>query len=98
MLAEHRSRIGEPFWDGADLVMEVVSTDRRLDYEQKRGEYAKAGIAEYWIVDSKDKKITVLRLQDGQYAVHGEFMAGEQATSVLLPGFIVDVNAAFAER
>lgn len=40
--------------DGADFVVEVVSgdeEDRRRDLVEKRAVYAKAGIAEYWIVD-----------------------------------------------
>jgi Uma2 family endonuclease len=98
MLAEHFARIGEQFWQGADLVMEVVSSDRQLDYETKRIEYAKAGIPEYWIVDPQEKKITVLRLDGEHYAVHGEFGEGTIATSVLLSGFNIEVNAAFAKR
>ena len=48
MLAEHASRIGNDCWDGADLVMEVVSEkNRRHDLVTKRDEYAQAGIPEY---------------------------------------------------
>jgi Uma2 family endonuclease len=97
MRTEHRSRIGEQFWEGADLVMEVVSDNRQLDYETKRTEYAKAGIPEYWIVDPLEKKITVLRMDGGQYAVHGEFREGEQATSLLLRGLTVNVERAFVQ-
>jgi hypothetical protein len=42
--------------DGADLVMEVASEgeeNRKRDLQTKREEYARAGIAEYWIVDHK---------------------------------------------
>ncbi|MFL5241890.1 MAG: Uma2 family endonuclease [Gemmataceae bacterium] len=95
--AEHRSRIGEQFWEGADLVMEVISDDRQLDYETKRAEYAQAGIPEYWIVDPLEKKITMLALDGGQYAVHGEFREGEQAKSLLLAGLTVEVEPAFVQ-
>lgn len=100
MLAAHGERIKEEFWEGADLVMEVVSSDdRRRDLDTKRREYAQAHIPEYWIVDPQQSTITVLRLDgDDRYAVHGEFAAGTQATSLLLPGFSVDVRAAFAPR
>jgi hypothetical protein len=37
----------------------------------------------------------VLALKGKQYRVHGEFAPGEQATSVLLDGFGVDVSAEF---
>jgi Uma2 family endonuclease len=86
-------------WDGADLAIEVVSDDpkdRQRDYDQKLADYAEAKVAEYWIVDPERRLVIVYQLQDGKYAVHGEFAAGAQATSVLLPGFGVDVTALFA--
>jgi Uma2 family endonuclease len=96
MLKEHAARRHDEFWEGADLVMEVVSTDdRRRDLETKRREYARAGIPEYWIIDPQPQTITVLRLAEGGYELHGEFGKGSQATSVLLTGFHVDVTAAF---
>ncbi|MDZ4685004.1 MAG: Uma2 family endonuclease [Planctomycetaceae bacterium] len=87
--------------DGADLVVEIVSItpkSRRHDVVTKRSEYAAAGFPEYWIVDPETDTITVLTLPAGatEYAVHGEFRPGQQATSVLLPGFAVDVAACFA--
>ena len=99
MLAEHRARILEEYWEGADLVMEVVSDDdRRRDLETKRQEYALANIPEYWIVDPQQSSITVLHLKDGFYCVGGEYRAGHQAGSVLLPGFFVDVTTVFSQR
>jgi Uma2 family endonuclease len=85
--------------DGADLVMEVVSPTlkgRERDLQIKPDDYARAGIAEYWIVDPQERRITVLALDGTAYRVHGEFAPGTRATSVLLPGFAVDVTAAFA--
>ncbi len=96
---KNRRRDREKFWEGADLVMEVVSADpkgRRRDRVIKRAEYAKAGIPEYWIVDPIRRQITVLHLQGDKYAVHGTFKPGRHAGSRLLPGFSVDVTAAFA--
>ncbi len=83
----------------ADLVVEVVSEgkeDRERDLVTKREVYAEAGIAEYWLVDPKRKRITVLTLDRDKYIVHGEFAPGTQATSALLFGFTVDVQAVFA--
>ena len=97
MSAEHRARIAEDFWDGADLVMEVVSgsaSDRHRDLVEKRAEYARAGIPEYWIVDPAEGRITVLALEASEYVVRGTFVRGERATSRLVPGFEVDVAAA----
>ncbi len=84
--------------NGADLVMEVVSgsqADRERDLVTKRQVYAYFGIQEYWIVDPKEWQITVLRLEDEEYAEHGRFGKGTQATSYLLPGFSVMVDEVF---
>jgi Uma2 family endonuclease len=97
MLAEHAGGIGEQFWEGADLVLEVISDDdRRRDLETKRTEYARAGIPEYWIVDPGEASVTVLRLSGKRYVVHGEYGKGAVAESALLPGFGVDVAQALA--
>jgi len=98
MHKEHNDRRSDRFWRGADLVMEVVSPDDpRRDLETKRREYAQAGIPEYWIVDPVQRSVTVLTLDGQTYALHGEFAQSEFATSVLLEGFSVDVQALFAE-
>lgn len=86
-------------WDGADLVMEVVSNDpkdRARDYETKLADYAEAKVAEYWIVDPDRQYVIVHRLEQDKYLVHGQFSRGQQATSVLLEGFEVDVAALLA--
>jgi Uma2 family endonuclease len=100
MLREHADRIRVEYWKGADLAMEVVSgdpDDRRRDLVVKRAEYARAGISEYWIVDPRERLITVLWLAGKHYVVHGSFAEGTVATSRLLPGFSVDVSKAIAE-
>ena len=79
-----------------DLALEIVSPGsdaRTRDYEDKRRDYARAGIAEYWIVDPQDDQVTVLVLQDNNYVEHGVFQMDDEATSVLLPGLRIDVRA-----
>lgn len=99
MLSQHAPRRHKNYWDGADLVVEVVSPDDPLrDTETKRREYANAGIPEYWIVEPVPRRITVLVLEDERYSEAGIYTAGEQARSLLLPGFAVDVEALFAEQ
>jgi Uma2 family endonuclease len=86
-------------WEGADLVMEVVSgdpKDRQRDYQEKLLAYAEAKVAEYWIVDYERRVVVVHRLDGDRYAIHGEFPRGQEATSVLLDGFSIDIEALFA--
>jgi len=97
MLAGNESRVGNRFWTGADLVMEVVSEDDPdRDLVQKRSDYAEAGIPEYWIVDPRSKTITVLRLSGGQYMTHSEATGTGEVRSSLLEGFSADAAAVFA--
>lgn len=82
------------FWLGADLVVEIVSPDDvERDTVIKRADYAEAGIPEYWIVNLEEETITVLKLDDDVYMTHGVFGRCEAATSVLLTGFTVSVDA-----
>src|SRR5438477_6050783 len=89
-------RLQNAYWLGADLVIEVVSEDDpQRDIVVKRADYAEGGIPEYWIVNPLDETITVLRLDGAQYAEHGIFRRADMATSALIDGLVVDVNAVF---
>jgi Uma2 family endonuclease len=70
MKAENARRRHNKYWEGADLVMEVVSPDpkdRERDLKTKLREYARAGIPEYWIIDPQEKVIRVLTLEGKAY-------------------------------
>ena len=96
LLNKDDRRNQEAFWLGADLVVEIVSPDNpERDTVEKRQEYAEAGIPEYWIVDPRSDTITVLTLDGDAYIEHGVFARGNVATSVLLDGFAVEVDAVF---
>ena len=99
MRREHANRRHEHFWDGADLVMVVISpTDPNRDKITKRQEYARAGIPEYWLVDPTEHTVTVLALTNptDEYAEHGLFTMGGRAESATLTGFSVDIDELFA--
>jgi Uma2 family endonuclease len=67
------------------LVAEVISPrsgSEQVDRVRKVGEYAKAGIPAYWIVDLEPEvKITILTLHDGEYIVGAEIRAGHALTA-----------------
>lgn len=90
---------GEEHWTGADFVVEVVSPspqDHDRDYVRKREEYARGGVAEYWIVDPELRQVLALVLRDGRYVEHAMWGAGEVARPATLAGVEVDVDALFA--
>ena len=99
MAAGNKHRRANEFWTGADLVVEVVSSDDpKRDLETKRDEYAQAGIPEYWIVDPRNSTITVLKLEGegSPYFEVGVYKPGQEVASVLLGGLTIDVTATFA--
>jgi Uma2 family endonuclease len=78
-----------------DLASEIVSQGkvaRQRDYRDKRRDYAKAGVSEYWIVDPEAKLITVLVLDGETYRDHGCFASGQIASGLLLADLRVDVD------
>ena len=101
MLRENEDRRTNKNWQGADLAMEIVSDDKpSRDWKTKRAEYAQAGIPEYWIVDPRDRTVTVLTLPKGEseYAEAGRYGEGATAASVLLDGFAVNVDDLFSAK
>jgi len=99
MKTENALRRHNEYWEGADLVMEIVSgdpADRARDYVAKVKEYAEAGIAEYWIVDPDEQRIRILTLVGSAYQLHGDFLPGANAAGALLPEFAVAVNDVLA--
>jgi Uma2 family endonuclease len=69
------------------LVVEVVSPGKEnadRDYRYKRSEYAARGIAEYWIVDPIQQRVTVLDWVEGLYEEQ-VFQSDERIISPMLP-------------
>jgi Uma2 family endonuclease len=96
LLSAKDPRGQDRFWEGADLVVEVVSEDKpERDVVDKRADYAEARIPEYWIVNPQTGTITVLRFQGDAYEEAGVYRRGDSAGSTLLPGFSLPVGAAF---
>lgn len=99
VLDENDRRAQDAYWLGADMVVEIVSPDNpERDTEDKVRDYAEGGIPEYWIVNPLDETITVLALQGDAYAARGVFRRGERASSAILDGFEVSVDAVFDAR
>ena len=70
----------------------MVSTGARggRDYEEKAEEFLTLGIGEYWIVDPKNRIVTILECGTTAVCQPGlsrVFRGDEVITSTLLPGF-----------
>jgi len=75
-----------------DLVVEVLSPSSiRMDRYRKLALYRDFKIPEYWIVDPAAGSIEVLSLRDGEFDLHSSAVGTGVVSSVVLPGFSVDV-------
>ena len=81
-----------------DIVMEVLSSDRRRDLVRKRQLYAEAGVAEYWIFDPRADTATLLDLRDGEYVERAVLDAEATLTTPLLPGLAIPLADVFRHR
>jgi len=87
----HNRVLGAP-----TLVVEILSPDDEIrDLVVKREEYARAGIAHYWILDPQRRTALTLVLRKGQYEVAGEFSGMDAFTSELFPGLAVPLTRLF---
>ncbi|NTS42804.1 Uma2 family endonuclease [Flavisolibacter sp. BT320] len=57
------------FFGAPDLVIEILSpATKRFDKGEKKAEYEKSGVKEYWIVDPADKTTEGFMLQNGLFS------------------------------
>ena len=81
-----------------DIVMEILSSDRRRDLVRKRQVYAEAGVPEYWIFDPRIDTATLLELRNGEYVERAVLTADDTLTTPLLPGLAIPLADVFRHR
>jgi len=89
---------GEKFTGALDLVIEILSPgtqNRQRDLSPKRQLYGKYGVKEYWIVDSENREVLVLRLQGQTLQEIATLKSDDELTSPLLSGFRLKVSTIF---
>ena len=78
---------GEVYVDGApDLAVEVISpSSRQYDAFEKRINYARAGVQEYWLVDPVERSVAIYTLEQDQFVRVSQ--ADDLLRSKVLPGY-----------
>ncbi|MDB9536728.1 Uma2 family endonuclease [Dolichospermum planctonicum CS-1226] len=115
LIINRSNLINEPLWkqqstliQGASipLVIEVVSTNWRVDYLTKVKDYEEIGIPEYWIVDylalggtpyignPKQPTISIYDLINGEYQV-SQFRGNQTIVSRTFPELTLTANQIF---
>jgi Uma2 family endonuclease len=96
---ERRPIIQESFISGPpDLVIEVISESNRThDTVVKFRDYARFGVAEYWLVDPRENLISTWRLDGDLYELLGRAGSSDLVTSRVLPELRLDAAQVLAE-
>jgi Uma2 family endonuclease len=79
-----------------DLIVEIISPSSFYrDTVEKKEQYEKYGVKEYWLVDPANKVIEVFSLSDDKYQLHAFVAESGKASSVLLAGFEINTSDLF---
>ena len=77
---------------GADFAIEIVSpSSRGRDRFDKRHDYERAGIEEYWVIDPERREVEFYRLLEGGYVLIEPDTEGRVYSSTI-PGFFVRIE------
>jgi Uma2 family endonuclease len=89
------------------LIVEIVSTNWKVDYETKVNDYEAMGVPEYWIVDylayggkrfighPKQPTISIYHLSDGEYEVK-QFRGDQHIISPTFPELNLTASQIFS--
>ena len=86
---------GEVYVDGApDLAVEIISpSSRRYDAFEKRINYARAGVPEYWLVDPIERSVAIYGLEQEQFVRVKP--TDDRLRSHVLPGYWLQLDWVF---
>ena len=91
----YRERRPEP--SDVLLLIEVAESSLRYDRGVKAEIYARAGIADYWIVNLNDLCIEVYREpQEGSYRTKDTYNVGQSICTLAFPDIALDLGQLFA--
>lgn len=83
-----------------DLIIEVVSSNRKRDFITKKELYQRMQVREYWIIDKENTEIIIYSLENNTFESQRVFKSGEVLSSNLseLEELKISVNEIFNEN
>jgi Uma2 family endonuclease len=81
-----------------DLIVEILSPgNSRVEVQNKYELYQEYGVREYWVVHPTDCTLLIYTLLDGKFIPSKLFTSGDRITSIVLPGFELDLEEVFTD-
>lgn len=91
---DERGAIGAP-----DIVVEILSPgNNKKELQNKYEVYEEAGVLEYWIIQPSEKTFLKYTLINNQYQPSRLLTIGDEVTTPILPGFVLNLDEVFADK
>jgi Uma2 family endonuclease len=82
-----------------DLVVEILSPgNNKKELKNKYEVYEEAGVLEYWIIHPVEKTFFKYILTNGRFHSSRMLTLGDEVTTGILPGFVLNLDELFAEK
>lgn len=80
-----------------DLVIEILSSNKKYDQEEKKYVYEQHDVLEFWLVDVKKKQVEVYENVRKAFVLLQKACPGDIICSKILPGFEIATDYVFRE-
>lgn len=81
-----------------DLIVEILSKgNNKKELQNKYEVYEECGVKEYWIINPEEQNLIVYTLINGNYKPSKLFTTGDEITTNILPGLIIDLEDIFSD-
>ncbi len=85
---ERSEIVRDQVWGAPDLVLEVLSPEPRIGkLEERLRWFAEYGVGECWLVHQYERRVDVLRFEQGEVVSRTSFARNEPVVSTVLPAF-----------
>ncbi len=93
----HIIQDGRKIKGAPDLVVEILSTNKKYDQEEKKYVYELHDVLEFWLVDVKKKQVEVYENARKELVLIQKAYPGDTIRSKVLPGFEITADYLFRE-
>jgi Uma2 family endonuclease len=96
LIIKDHDGVDTPTADDVIVLIEIANSSLPRDLGDKAHRYARAGVADYWVLDVKAKSVIVHRApREGAYMSVQSFEMGQMVASLLEPALAVSVADLF---
>ncbi|PWK77837.1 Uma2 family endonuclease [Mucilaginibacter oryzae] len=82
-----------------DIVVEILSPgNNKKELQNKYEVYEENGVLEYWIIHPAEKTFLRYTLVENKYQASRLLTTGDEVTTPVLPGFVLNLDELFAEK